>query len=663
MQEEIKATTTETLKALFIKAGLDERRALDTTKNEELSKLMFRLIEIAGVLESGTEKTIGNALYTIATKLPNSPHHEILIRYVVERKLDNAEQLKAAINFFTKLAASPLFDVALFEKETGVGVVVDDATVQAVVEKVLEKNKEQLVQQRYSLVGKLLGLLKKEEQLKWCFDRVPSILNSSIEKIVGPKSEEDTKPSKVAAPAAASSASSSLSKKASTVLELKRPEGTYNPIKLIKIAQCEVGSKVTVNAWIHNIRTQSNVFFLELRDGTGFIQCVFAGKLIKTKDANELVRETSIQVLGTISRPPEGAYAKWSGFELQADFWQIIGKSDLDLETKFNKDSKVDVLFDQRHLVIRSEKLSNYLRLRSVITQKIREHFFDNDFVEVIPPTLVQTQAEGGSELFQLKYFEENAYLTQSSQLYLETTLPSVGNSFCLLSSYRAEPSHTRRHLTEYQHLEAEMPFITFDELLQCMENLICDTIQRVLDSPYGKTLREINPNIAVPKRPFKRMDYSDALVWLRENDIKNPEGKFYEFGDDIPELPERKMTDTINEPIFLCRFPVQVKAFYMPKCKEDPRLTESVDLLVPGVGEIIGGSMRIWSYDQLMAAYQREGLDPNPYYWFTDQRKYGSVPHGGYGLGMERLLVWLFGDDHIRNVCLYPRYCGRCQP
>lgn len=232
-------------------------------------------------------------------------------------------------------------------------------------------------------------------------------------------------------------------------------------------------------------------------------------------------------------------------------------------------------------------------------------------------------QVEGGATLFKFDYYGEEAFLTQSSQLYLETCLPSLGNVYCIEKSFRAEKSLTRRHLSEYTHVEAELDFITFNDLLDHLETVICSVIKKVLADPeIAAIIKKLNPDFAPPEQPFLRMKYADAITWLNEHDILTDEGKPHEFGDDIAEAAERKMTDAINRPIFLTHFPVEIKAFYMYKDPSDKRVTESVDVLMPGVGEIVGGSMRMDDYDELMAAYKREGIPAEAYYWYTDQRR-----------------------------------------
>jgi asparaginyl-tRNA synthetase len=299
-----------------------------------------------------------------------------------------------------------------------------------------------------------------------------------------------------------------------------------------------------------------------------------------------------------------------------------------------------------------------------------REHFQDRGYTELTPPTIVNTECEGGSTLFELvHFFEDRGFLTQSSQLYLETGIAAVGDCYCILPSYRAEKSSTRRHLAEYHHVEAERPNITFEELLDTIEDLICDVIQRVAvkSKAFPDVLEAATDGQPLPElaRPFKRMTYVEAIDYCREHGIyKEPETKtHFEFGDDIPEKPEREMTDKIGRPILLNRFPASLKSFYMQKCDDDLRLTESVDLLLPGVGEVVGGSMRMWKEDELMEAYRQEKLDPDPYYWYTEQRRFGSCPHGGYGLGLERFICFILGIHHIRDACMYPRYRGRISP
>uniref|UniRef100_W5KR56 asparagine--tRNA ligase n=1 Tax=Astyanax mexicanus TaxID=7994 RepID=W5KR56_ASTMX len=416
--------------------------------------------------------------------------------------------------------------------------------------------------------------------------------------------------------------------------------------KEVKIYQLEPlrEQRVKVFGWVHRLRRQGkNLLFIVLRDGTGFLQCVLTDKLCQCYNGLVLSTESTVALYGTVKPVPEGKQAP-GGHELHCDFWEMIGLAPAGgADNLLNEESDVDVQLNNRHMMIRGENVSKILRVRSTVTQCFRDHFFSRGYYEITPPTLVQTQVEGGSTLFKLDYFGEQAYLTQSSQLYLETCLPALGDTFCIAQSYRAEQSRTRRHLSEYTHIEAECPFMSYEDLLNRLEDLVCDVVDRVLKSPAAALLYDINPDFKPPKRPFKRMNYTEAIEWLKEHDIKKDDGTYYEFGE-------------VCAPLHLNINIMNIVCFCVS-------LWGQVDVLMPNVGEIVGGSMRIWDADELLEGYKREGIDPTPYYWYTDQRKFGSCPHGGYGLGLERFLTWLLNRHHIRDVCLYPRFIQRCRP
>ncbi|EMG47574.1 DED81 Asparagine--tRNA ligase [Candida maltosa Xu316] len=436
-------------------------------------------------------------------------------------------------------------------------------------------------------------------------------------------------------------------------------------IKLRAVPQ-NLDSRVLVQGWVHRLRVQKGLAFVTLRDGTGYLQCVLTGDLAKARQTQELTIESTVAIKGVISKLPEGKTAP-GGVELKADFYQVVAfapSGDDSFTNRIQENADPNLLLDQRHLALRGETLSSVMKVRAAYSAAIRRFYAEEGLTEVTPPCMVQNQVEGGSTLFKLDYYGEEAYLTQSSQLYLETCLPALGDVYCIQESFRAEKSHTRRHLSEYTHIEAELVFITFEDLLQHLEKLLTKTVQYVLEDPIaGPIVKQLNPDFQPPKAPFRRMEYIEALDWLNEHGIPNEDGEKFKFGDDIAEAAERKMTDTINEPILLTRFPVEIKSFYMQKCQDDPRVTESVDVLMPNVGEITGGSMRIDDHDELVAAIKRENLDLDSYYWFTDVRKYGGAPHGGYGIGLERQLAYMLNRFTVRDCSLYPRFTGRCKP
>ncbi|WVQ79409.1 asparagine-tRNA ligase [Cryptococcus sp. DSM 104549] len=427
-----------------------------------------------------------------------------------------------------------------------------------------------------------------------------------------------------------------------------------------------VGKRVRIQGWVHRYRRQKTNYFIVLRDGSGMLQCILTGDCIRTLDALDLTQESTVEVVGQVEKVKEGQTAP-GGVELIVDYWKTIGRapSGADcLDSRLQPDTDASIRADLRHLELRGETAASVMRVRALLLRAFRDHFHKRRITEVTPPCMVQTSVEGGSTLFEFDYYGAKAYLTQSSQLYLETALPALGDVYCIQESFRAEKSLTRRHLSEYTHLEAELVFIEFKDLLDHIEGMICDVVDTLLADPIAaEIIRTLNPDFQPPARPFVRLDYRDAIAYLKEHGINKEDGTEHVIGDDIAEAAERKMTDQIGKPIMLIHFPKILKSFYMKALESAPDFTESVDVLVPGVGEVVGGSMRISDLDELMAGYKRDGIPHEPYYWFTDQRRYGTTEHGGYGLGVERLLAWLLKRYTVRECSLYPRWMGRATP
>ncbi|KAK2707686.1 asparagine--tRNA ligase, cytoplasmic-like [Artemia franciscana] len=434
--------------------------------------------------------------------------------------------------------------------------------------------------------------------------------------------------------------------------------------------------RVKIQGWVHHLRREGKkLLFIQLRDGTGYLQCVLTNLLSSTYEAITLTTESSVTLFGKVMELPPGSHHKAPGdHELIVDYWELIcGAPSGGTYYILDKKSNVDFQLDNRHIVIRGTNTSKNLKAASLVTQLIREHHLDRGYMEVHPPCIVQTKTESslfdsnkiGSSLFELQYYGKKAYLTQSSQLYLESVIAALGDVFCIQKSFRAGKFRTSYHLSEFTHIEAEFPFITFKNLLEKIEDLVVSVCDRITNpnNPLGQLVFEINPDFRTPRRPFKRMSYTEVIQYLKDNNIKKINGTFYTLEDDIPESAERTMINKINEPILVCRFPKGVKPFYTKKCSDDPQLTESVDLLMPGVGEILGASMRIDNYDELIKAFIEKEIEPSTYYWYSDQRKFGSCAHGGYGLGLERFLMWILNLDQICDACLYPRILDRYKP
>ncbi len=418
-----------------------------------------------------------------------------------------------------------------------------------------------------------------------------------------------------------------------------------------------LGKEVTLHCWMFNKRSSGGIFFLQLRDGSGTLQAVVSKKTVPEDvwaACERATIESSMAVQGAVReerRSPTGYemdVRSLTVFQVAEEY--PIGK----------KEHGVDFLLDYRHLWIRSERQATILKIRDTVIWILRSFFHDKGFVLTDTPILTSTSSEGTTTLFSTKYFDETAYLAQSGQLYLEALAMALGRVYDFGPVFRAEKSKTRRHMMEFWMLDAEVAFAQFENNLRLQEELVSELVNRLISTKRKELLflgRDVS-KLEKIKRPFERMTYSEAVKKLQSlgSDIKMDE----DLGGDDETLLMEKM----DQPLFITHYPAKVKAFYMQPDKSDPTLALCNDLLVPeGYGEIIGGSERIWDAKLLEKRLKEYKLKKKDFEWYLDLRRYGSVPHAGFGVGLERTIAWLCGLDHVRETIPFPRLLNRLRP
>jgi asparaginyl-tRNA synthetase len=418
------------------------------------------------------------------------------------------------------------------------------------------------------------------------------------------------------------------------------------------------GEEVTIRGWLHNRRSSGKIHFLQVRDGSGFIQAVMSKAAVGDeafRAADHLSQETALSVRGTVrqdGRAPGGYEIDVTGLDVhhEAHDYPITPK-----------EHGVDFLLDRRHLWIRSPRQQAILRVRHEVINAIRDYFNERDFILADTPVFTPAACEGTTTLFPVQYFEDNtAYLTQSGQLYNEANAMALGRVYCFGPTFRAEKSKTRRHLTEFWMVEPEMAYATLDDVIELAEGLVVYVVGRVLEKRQRelKVLERDTSKLETVKAPFPRVSYDEAAKLLVEKGLP------FEYGTDLGGTDETVLSEQFDRPVAVHRYPAQVKAFYMKPDPEQPDKALCVDVLAPeGYGEIIGGGQRLDDYELLLKRIEEHKLPREAFEWYLDLRKYGSVPHGGFGMGVERVVAWLCGLEHVRETIPYPRMLYRLYP
>ncbi len=418
------------------------------------------------------------------------------------------------------------------------------------------------------------------------------------------------------------------------------------------------GQSVTLRGWLHNRRSSGKIHFLTVRDGSGFIQCVMSRQAVGDDifaRADHLAQETSVIVNGTVradKRAPGGHEVDVTSLDVVADAQNYPITP---------KEHGVDYLMDRRHLWIRSHRQQAVLRIRHEVINAVRDFFNGRGFILADTPIFTPSACEGTTTLFPVQYFEqETAFLTQSGQLYNEANAMALGRVYCFGPTFRAEKSKTRRHLTEFWMVEPEMAYATLDDVIDLAEGLVVSVVGRVLEKRAAelKVIERDTSKLQRVQAPFPRVSYDEAAK------IIQGKGLPFEWGGDFGAPDETALSDEFDRPVAIHRYPSAVKAFYMKPDPDRPDVALCVDVLAPeGYGEIIGGGVRIDDYDLLLERIKEHKLPQDAFEWYLDLRRFGSVPHGGFGMGIERVVSWICGLEHLREAIPYPRMLYRIYP
>ncbi len=415
--------------------------------------------------------------------------------------------------------------------------------------------------------------------------------------------------------------------------------------------------KVALRGWVYRERKSNKFAFLILRDGTNIIQCVIPKESVdkKTWEAAEQASiESSVIVEGTIKQDKRAP----TGYEVKASKVTLVGKAE---RFPITKDQSPEFLLDVRHLWLRSKKMSTIMKVRATVFKAIRDYFENNSYIEFTPPIMTPVACEGGATLFSVQYFDDVAYLTQSWQLYGEAAIASLEKVYCISPCFRAERSRTSRHLAEFWMAEVETAWQSFDELCDQAEGLVAHIVQQVVKQNADE-LKELGQDVAKLKKikaPFKRMKYADVLDFLKKKEKLN-----IPWGKDLRTIEEDKLMKHFDKPVIVTHYPKEIMAFYKPADKNNPKEALCFDMLAPeGYGEIIGGSDRDLDIAAMKKMLKKSGEHPDHYEWYFDSRRYGAVPHAGFGMGVERVIAWLCKLDNIKDAIPFPRTMLRKSP